>query len=128
SSSIMLAAYPPFGIASVSFVGLSSFLIMIGIYSSAVSLAHDVKLRELIRSSTFEQTRLLDSIGTAHMESEITGRVLKIVKDNRDKMEEETGVKASFTDEELIDYLNLVHDEVRMQRRKKGDFNDSNLH
>ena len=62
------------------------------------------------------------------MESEITGRVLKIVKDNRDKMEEETGVKASFTDEELIDYLNLVHDEVRMQRRKKGDFNDSNLH
>lgn len=86
SCSIMLPAYPPFGLANVSFVGLSSFLIMIGIYSSAVSLAHNVKLRELIRTSTLEQTRLLDSIGTAHMESEITGRVLRIVKDNREKM------------------------------------------
>ena len=91
---------------------------MIGIYSSAVSLAHNVKLRELIRTSTLEQTRLLDSIGTAHMESEITGRVLRIVKDNREKMEEETGIKGSFTDDELREYLKLVQGEVRGHRQK----------
>ena len=32
-------AYPPFGYATVSFMGLSSYLIFIGIYSSAISIA-----------------------------------------------------------------------------------------
>jgi hypothetical protein len=42
-------------------------------------------------------------------------------------MEEDTGIKASFTDEELREYLNLVQDEVRRQRRNSGDINDNNL-
>ena len=40
--------YPPFGMAAISFVGLSSYLIFIGIYSSAASVAQDIKLRKLI--------------------------------------------------------------------------------
>ena len=42
---LVSAPYPPFGLATISFTGLSSFLVTLGIYSSAVSLAHDAKLR-----------------------------------------------------------------------------------
>jgi hypothetical protein len=116
---LVSAPYPPFGLATVCFVGLSSSLVLVGIYSSAVSLAHDAKLRELIRTSALEQTRLLDSIGMAHMEKEITGRVLKFAKANRDKLEEETGIKTSLTDEELKDYLALVQNEIKNQKNTR---------
>ena len=114
---LVSAPYPPFGLATICFVGLSSSLVMIGIYSSAISLAHDAKLRELIRSSTLEQIRLLDSIGMAHMEEQIARRVLKIAKANRDKLEDETGIKTSLTDEELKDYLALVQNEIKNQKK-----------
>jgi hypothetical protein len=114
---LVSAPYPPFGLATICFVGLSSSLVTIGIYSSAISLAHDAKLRELIRSSTLEQIRLLDSIGMAHMEEQIARRVLKIAKANRDKLEDETGIKTSLTDEELKDYLALVQNEIKNQKK-----------
>ena len=38
--------YPPFGMATISFVGLSSYLLFIGIYASAVSVAEDSNLRK----------------------------------------------------------------------------------
>ena len=43
--------YPPFGMASISFVGLSSYLVLVGVYSSAVSVAQDAELRRSIRNS-----------------------------------------------------------------------------
>jgi hypothetical protein len=36
-------SYPPFGLATISFFGLASYLILIGVYSSAISVANDVK-------------------------------------------------------------------------------------
>ena len=63
--------YPPFGIVTVSLMGLSSYLLLLGVYSSAISVSEDSKLRQSIREFTLAETRLLDSIGTAHMEQEI---------------------------------------------------------
>ena len=60
--------YPPFGLATISFLGLSSYLMLIGIYSPAVSVSEDSKLRNLIRNFAVKDSRLLDSIGTAQME------------------------------------------------------------
>jgi hypothetical protein len=42
---LITAPFPPFGLLSVSFMGLSSYLIFIGIYSSAVSVSQDSRLR-----------------------------------------------------------------------------------
>lgn len=66
------AGYPPFGLANVSFVGLSSFLILIGLYHSAISVANDVTLRKSIKNSALRESKLLDSIGTAQMTLEDT--------------------------------------------------------
>ena len=39
---------PPFVLVTVSFFGLASYLLLIGIYSSAVSVAEDSNLRRSI--------------------------------------------------------------------------------
>ena len=116
---IVSAPYPPFGLATISFTGLSSFLVTLGIYSSAVSLAHDAKLRQIIKTSALEQTRLLDSIGLARMEEEISKNVLKVVKANREELENETGVRTSLDDEELKNYLSLVQHEIKEGKSRR---------
>lgn len=49
------------------------------------------------------------------------GRVLKIAKTNRDKLEDETGIKTSLTDEELKDYLALVQNEIKSQKKNNQE-------
>ena len=106
------AAYPPFGLVSISFIGLSCYLIYSGLYSSAVTVSQDVALRHSIRKSVTEQSKLLDSIGTAQMEQELQSRVLTITKKISDKMEEETGVDASMTIEDMKEQIEMVRKEI----------------
>jgi hypothetical protein len=50
--------YPPFGFAAISYVGFSCFLVMIGIYSVAISVGQDVELRKLIRKLAQKRSRI----------------------------------------------------------------------
>jgi hypothetical protein len=79
-SGLTLVPYPPFGLVTVSFLGLASFLVFVGIYSSAISVAQDSTLRKSIRGFAIEETRLLDSIDTAQMEREIEKKVIGLTK------------------------------------------------
>ena len=47
------------------------YLVPIGIYSSAISVAEDSKLRQSIRSFAVRESRLLDSIGMAEIERQV---------------------------------------------------------
>lgn len=105
--------YPSFGLATISFFGLSSYLMLIGIYSSAVSVSEDSKLRSLIRNFAVKESRLLDSIGTAQMEQEIEKRVLAIAKRNQHIMAQETGIQSSLSEDDVKQYLAEVITEVR---------------
>jgi hypothetical protein len=106
------AAYPPYGLVSISFIGLSCYMIYSGLYSSAVTVSQDVALRHSIRKSVTEQSKLLDSIGTAQMEQELQSRVLTITKKLSDRMEEETGVEASMTVEDMKEQIEMVRKEI----------------
>ncbi|MFZ0405703.1 MAG: hypothetical protein WAL79_07750, partial [Nitrososphaeraceae archaeon] len=68
SAFVSQAAYPPYGLISVSFTGLSCYLIYNGLYFAAISVSQDMTLRQSIRKSVMEQSKLLDNIGTAEME------------------------------------------------------------
>lgn len=74
------APYPPFGLASVWFVGFSSYLLFVGIYFTALSVARDAELRRIIRKSVERQSGLLDSIGTSEGEYQIRKNVLSVTK------------------------------------------------
>ena len=111
-------AYPPFGLASVSLTGLSCYLIYSGLYSSATSVSQDANLRQYIRRSVTEQSRLLDSMGTAQMEQELQSRVLIVTKKLSDKMEEESGVESSLTEVDIKEHIEMVRNEFK--RIKSG--------
>jgi hypothetical protein len=46
---LVLVPYPPFGLVTVSFMGLASYLFYLGIYSASISVSEDSKLRRSIR-------------------------------------------------------------------------------
>jgi hypothetical protein len=41
ANGIVVTSYPPFGLATISFMGLSSYLILVGIYSAAISVSEE---------------------------------------------------------------------------------------
>jgi hypothetical protein len=106
------AAYPPYGLASISIIGLSCYLIYTGLYSSAVIVSQDTGLRRSIRRSVTEQSKLLHSIGTAHMEQELQSRVLAVAKKLSATMVKETGVEPSMTENEMKEYIEMVKMEI----------------
>jgi hypothetical protein len=116
---LILAQYPPFGLATLSFLGLASYLVLVGIYSSAISVAQDVKLRRFIRNTLQQQTALLDNIGTSQMEQEIQERVMKITKNLSSETDPimEANIKPSLEDDEIKEYMKLTLEEIKASKK-----------
>jgi hypothetical protein len=105
--------YPPFGMPTISFVGLSSYLLFVGICASAVSVAEDSNLRRSIRKLAVKESKLLDSIGAAEMEQEIQKRVIVLSKETARTMSEQTGIETSLSEEDAKEYLHEVLTELK---------------
>ena len=111
------ALEPTYGAAAHSLVLLSSYLFSIGLYVCAISLAQDSSLRKTIRKSNIG---LVDNIGAAQMEQEVRKRVLKMVEESKDKMEEQTGgLSYSVTENDVREYVELVIDERKQSTLMK---------
>ena len=118
SATVFQASYPPYGLISVSFTGLSCYLIYNGLYFSAISVSQDITLRQSIRKSVLEQSRLLDSIGTAEMEREIQKQVITVLKKTSAAMTERSGVEATMNEDDMKGYVDLVIKELKTERRR----------
>jgi hypothetical protein len=123
---VINAYYPPFGLVTVLYVGLGSFMLIIGLYSSAISVSQDDKLRKTIRKNTMEESKLLDSIGTAQMGQDIEQKVLEIerkviemAKEDADHLIIKTGVKPSLEEPDMKRYLEEVMKEVQISIQHK---------
>jgi hypothetical protein len=68
---LLLNPYPPFGLPTISYIGLASYLVLVGVYSSALSVANDAELRRSIRKSVQENSDLLGNIGEAQFENQL---------------------------------------------------------
>ena len=115
------APYPPYGIISLSLLPLASYLVLFGLYSSALSLSQDITLRQHLRSMARNDENLLSSIGTAQMETEVRRAVgeLKEVADEQEKeLAEKTGIETPIAENEVEDYLKQVIEEVSKSRKK----------
>jgi hypothetical protein len=116
SAWVSQAAYPPYGLAAVSFTGLSCYLIYNGLYFSAILVSQDIEVRKSIKKSVLEQSKLLDSIGSAEMERELQTHVLTVAKKASDIMAKETGVEAPMTEDDMKDYMQVVMKELQSKR------------
>jgi hypothetical protein len=63
--------YPPFGLVTQALMPLGGYLLLIGIFTSATSIANDAKLREGFYKTAESQLNLLKTIGVRQMEKEI---------------------------------------------------------
>ncbi|MGB7679707.1 MAG: hypothetical protein WBL49_12930 [Nitrososphaeraceae archaeon] len=108
-----IAPYPPFGIATITVMGLSAYLVVVGIYMSTISLSQDTQLRRSIRRVAITQSKLFDSMVTAEIEIEIERRVREVINIQSVEMEDETGVQPSLNEQEAHDYLKEVIREIK---------------
>ncbi len=111
------AAYPPFGLISVSLIGLSCYLIDSGLYSSAQIVSQDTVLLRSIKNSVTEQANFLGGIGTAHRNKELESRVLTIAKDLENEIEQASGVQSSLDETEVVDYIQYVVNEIHKNKK-----------
>lgn len=120
STSIVGAGYPPFGLANVSLAGPLSFLILTGLYRSAISISEDIELRRSIKTSAKTELNLLDSIGSAEMQKEIEKRIMAMTKTNAALLTQQSGIEPSLTDEEVRDFLAHVKEELGEENKSSN--------
>src|SRR5918995_4757406 len=115
-STLIASPYPPFGFLTVGFMGLSAYLIYVGIYSAAVSMSEDTKLRQSIRRSAIEDSKMLVSIGAAQIQEQLERRVIGDAKERAETMTRETGVQLSLSEADMRMYLSNVMREIKVLR------------
>jgi len=118
-ATVLQAGYPPFGLANVSSVGLASFLILSGLYQAAIAMSHDMNLRRSVKKSSADESKLLDAVGFAEVHDEIKKKVMRITKENAEKLVQESKVEPSLADTELEKYLDEALEEVRKKKNTK---------
>jgi hypothetical protein len=114
--SLTLVPFPPFGLTTVTFVALSSYMIFIGIYFSALSISKDIRLRLSIKEFAIEKYRLLEDIGEAQRESEIMKQVATIVKSLPEKDKSEN--LSTMTEDDIRNYVSEVITELKDMKNK----------
>jgi hypothetical protein len=111
SATVYHTPYPPFGIATVSLIGLSSYLVLLGIYSLAISVSEDERVRRFT-IKTAKEFKFLHSMGMAEQGHEIEKRITKF----KDDIVEDTGIESSLNEEDMKEYLNKVLEEVQKKK------------
>ena len=120
-SPVIYSPYPPFGITAWSFVAMASYVYSVGIYSSAVSVSQDARLRQFIRKNTMNEPKLLESMGSAQLQKEIEDRVIGVAKNASKLMVDQTGVQSSLSDDDMKYYLHEVINEIERQKPHPSD-------
>jgi len=106
--------YPPFGLVTEAFMPLGAYLLLVGLITSATSVARDARLRKEFYKSAMSQVSLLKTIGITEMEKELL-KDYKPVLARLDKLEE-----TQYQPLEQSDVKELIHDVLKeLQSREK---------
>ena len=114
-ASISAAPYPPFGAVSISVLTLSSYMIILGLYSTAVSISQDIRLRQFIKNMTKKISGSLAILAKLRLEKEIQTKASDLensVKEQRFELEKESGIRSSLQQQDIQQYLLEVLQEV----------------
>jgi hypothetical protein len=109
--------YPPFGLLTICFLGLASYLILVGIYFSAISVSNDSKIRRLVVTRVAnESAAMLHDIGTAQMQDQLQKRVMVLTQQFADRITHETGIESSLGEGDMKEYVKQVLKEVHPEK------------
>jgi hypothetical protein len=79
-ATLQYSVYPPFGLVTAVFMPVGSYLLFIGILSSAQFIAQNVELRKDLYKNANRNLDLLKDIGRAQMENELLKRYKSAAK------------------------------------------------
>jgi hypothetical protein len=113
----IVGPYPPFGVVTLTVLNTAAFLMLVGIYNSAVLVSANNDLRKSIYKYALE-SKLLGLIGRAEMENEMQKTLAKITNDKRLKTHTEQPIELDGM--ELKKYLDFVIREVKKEKNNKG--------
>lgn len=105
--------YPPFGIVAISMVGISSYYILYGIYSSSVSLSEDINLRTLIRKSAISEIRFITSMSRGYLQDRVVNQVYDTTQKFERNILEQTGISPSLSKDEIKLLIKQILDELK---------------
>jgi hypothetical protein len=122
-ATLVNTAYPPFGFATVSSYGIGSYLLLVGLYLSALSVSEDNELRNMIKASALSESKFLHSIGlsAAEREKTIENDVLDKARQQQKVINEEIGVSTSLSENDIKDYVKEIEDKEMTNKPKKKD-------
>jgi hypothetical protein len=106
--------YPPFGVATLTVLNTAAFLMLIGIYNSAVLVSTNNDLRKSIYNHAL-QSRLLGPIGRAEVENELQKTATKITNEQKHLITE-TQQPVELDGMDLKKYIELVVREVKKDK------------
>jgi hypothetical protein len=92
--------FPPFGLVTEAFIPLGSYLLSIGLFTSATNIARARDLREEFYKDTKSQLALLKTIGVSQMEKEL-------IKKFRDVEKHTTILEGETAEQEYLDEENV---------------------
>jgi hypothetical protein len=114
-----------FGVAGRTLMLLSSFLLCAGFYLSAVQMAHDARLRRLIKASA--GSKVFGAMATAQLRQgtvqfgqEYEKRVLDIIGKEGDVTKEQTGIQPPLEHRDVKAYLDSALQELQSRKTTKG--------
>ncbi len=113
----IVGPYPPFGIATIIVLNTAAFLMLIGIYNSAVHVSANNDLRKSIYKYALE-SKLLGQIGRAEMENEMQKTVTRI-KMKSESLMTDTKEPIELDGMELKKYVHFVVREVKKENKQR---------
>ena len=114
-SLIQVIPYPPFGLNTISLVSISSFLILLGLYNLAFSMAHDKKLLDNVRQIVKEKSsKFLYDIGSSQWQTDIDKTINTIMHSR--SMEDSESAPTSLTRDEIRSYIDTVTNELKRDK------------
>ena len=113
------AAYPPFGIVTLLFLGLSSYMLLIGMLGIAANVSRDSELRREIYKDLQVHSDIFKNMGMAEMQREIEKKVIPLT--NKLKLADDMKEHMDPSEEDVKIMISEVLNEMESRRTKSAE-------
>jgi high-affinity Fe2+/Pb2+ permease len=107
--------FPPFGLVTVSFMALASYMLFIGIWRSSKELTRDATIRREIYKIAGQEYSLLRNIGLAELNRTIKARVDPILE--KIAIQEESQVQEKMDESDYKKFIAEALQEIEDRKR-----------
>jgi hypothetical protein len=114
-SGAYIGAYPPYGLTSVSLIGMASYLVFVGTFSSAIYVGNDIQVRKEIYKMVESNPQLLRNIGLSEGQIEIERRVKRMQKLND---QDDQSLGEEYESGEVQELIQDILRELKKEKKK----------